>query len=191
MECLDGWQKSIVTHYLDKDVEGYKLILKAENDFEVEKFKHKLEKATAEHKVRFEKLHEHRDYVIATLYSRIVEFYQAIGRFFDTSILLEQHEIEEEAKLLWRAVDSFRNFSEKNRIYFSEDICKRIDKLCEAVDEPTGSLVVATEYSGMDGYDSNKLIALWQEARDVLAGDIKMILKALENDFRELLGVDR
>ena len=185
-----GWlAKSLITHLLDKDIGSYKLTLQTEKNAEIEKLKHDLDRVINEHKVRFEKLHERRDMVIATLYSRIVEFYQAIDRFVDFAILLDQDGIEKESQLLWKAVDSFKNYSEKNRIYFSEEICERLDSLYKAADKPTSSLMIAAEYSEIDKEGDKTLIESWQEARDALEGDVKKIRETLESDFRALLGV--
>lgn len=185
-----GWlSKSLVIHLLDKDIDRYKLTLQAEKNTEIEKLKHDLEKVVNEHKVRFEKLHERRDIVIATLYSRIVKFYQAIDRFLDFAIILEQDDVEAEAQKLWKAVDSFKSYSEKNRIYFSTEICQRLDNLYSAADKPTSALIVAAEYSAIDEDVKNNLLETWQEARDALEGEVNEIRQTLESDFRELLGV--
>ncbi len=169
-----GWlSKSFVTHLLDKDIQQYKFDLKRQLD---------------EHSIRFEKLHQRRDEVIATLYERIVEFYNAIDRFIDFAMLLSAPVLETGKVKLWSAVDSFREYSEKHRIYFSEEICSRLDSLYQAADTPTTMLMVAIE-SQASSSDDQPLIDAWKAAKENLVGDVQAIRRAIETDFRKLLGV--
>jgi len=186
-----GWlAKSFVSNLLDKDIEKYKTKLSAEKDAQIENLKHELQKVSTEHKVRFEKLHSRRDEVIANLYSHIVDFYQAVDRFLDYAIILNEESLEKETKLLWEAVDSFKNYSEKHRIYFSEEICARLDSLYEAADKPTSRLMVAVEHQDIDEDENGTLIDSWKGAREALEVDVKQIRETLEKDFRDLLGVE-
>lgn len=121
------------------------------------------------------------------MYSHIVDFYQAINRYVDITLLPDEKTIEKENELLWKAVDLFKDYTEKHRIYFSEEICIRLDSLYETADEPISSLMAAAVYSGENGQD--RLVDSWREAKSVLEDNVKKIRETLENDFRELLGV--
>ena len=181
-----GWlAKSFVSHLLDKDVEKFKLKLIADKESEIETLKHELGKISNEHKVRFEKLHSRRDEVIETLYSHIVEFQQTLETYLEFAIILNEKGIEDQNQKLWEAVDSFKKYSEKHRIYFTENICKQLDSLYKAADKPTSKLMAIIGNENMD----DELIPIWQEAKDALDGDFKQIRTTLENEFRELIGV--
>lgn len=184
-----GWlTKSLVTHLLDKDIQRYKAELESEKKVELQKLEFELKRRFEEHSIRFEKLHQRRDEVIAVLYSKIVEFYNAIESFIDFARLPQENELEIEREKLWAAVDSFRDYAEKHRIYFSEAVCSRLDNLYQTADHPTSLLVMASEYKGPPG-GSDFLIDAWKAAEEALTVDVQAIRQAIEADFRGLLGV--
>ena len=183
-----GWlTKSFVSHLLDKDIEKFKLQLISDKNIEIEKLKHDLSKISSEHKVRFEKLHTRRDEVIATLYSHIVEFQHAIELFLEFAFIFNDKGIEEYTQKLWPAVDTFKKYSEKHRIYFSEDICNHLDNLYKVADKPTSMLIAEWEASGV----TDELIPIWKTAKETLDGEFKDIRTLIENDFRKIVGVSK
>jgi deoxyribodipyrimidine photolyase len=176
--------KSLVTNLLNKDIEKYKVTLVAEKDAKLTELRHEFEKLSNEHRVRFERLHDRRDEIIADLYCKLVEFHRGVDRFVDDALLLEGAELEREKKELWRVVDDFRDYAEKHRIYFSEQLCEQLDKLYETADKPTSLLMQTAESEGKEN-----LVIAWQEAKNVLSGNVTEIRGVIEKEFRELLGV--
>jgi hypothetical protein len=118
--------KSLLSHGLARDAEAYKTRLKTLADIEVEKLKNTLQLITVEHQVRFSKLHETRAEVIATVYARLVDMYQH-GRLYvfanqNHPQLMPYMEVQKEVFELFE-------FIQRNRIYLSEELCTRLEKL--------------------------------------------------------------
>lgn len=184
-----GWlAKSLVSSLLEKDIQKYKIELEREKESELEKMRCQLSQLTNEHKIRFERLHERRDEVIATLYSKIVEFYRNVDNFVDLIFLLGEAAIEKEEVALFDAVDSLKVYAEKNRIYFSEELCARLDALYNTADEPTVLLRLAVENPDA-AKDKSIVLEAWKAAREKIDGEVQEIRKEIESDFRSLLGV--
>src|ERR1043166_1529586 len=65
--------RKLISHNLDKDIELFRVQLKAGTDVEIERLRSSLEIASFEHQIRFTKLHEKQAQVIAELYAHLVE----------------------------------------------------------------------------------------------------------------------
>jgi len=182
--------KSLISHFLNKDIASYKINMATQNDKDIEQLKNKLERIANEHKIKFEILHTQRSKVISELYSRIVEFYDGIDSFVAVILLVENDEdVEKEAQKLWRKVDEFKSYAEKNRIYFSKEVCALLDKMYDVADEPTSKLMVAAEYQNIDKNGKDNLYSSWQEASKVLENEVQEIRQIIENEFRNIIGV--
>jgi len=182
--------KSLISHYLNKDIASYKVNMAAQNAKEIEQFKHELERVANERRIMFEMLHTQRNEVISELYSRIVEFYDGIDSFVGVILLVENdEEIEKEAQKLWRKVGAFKSYAEKNRIYFSKEMCALLDQMYDIADEPTSKLMVAAEYQNIDKNGKDNLYNSWQEASKALENEVQEIRQIIENEFRNLIGV--
>jgi len=187
--ALAWLSKSIIVHYLNKDIETFKVNIKSENERQIEKLKHDLEMISNEHRVKFESLHTKRSNVIAELYEKIVDFYEGIDSFIGVILLCKDGDIEKEASKLWSKVDDFKMYAERNRIYFSEELCGLLDKLYDTADEPTSKLMVSAEYQNDDKDGKQNLYDSWHGAKESLETEVHEIRKVIENEFRCLIGV--
>ncbi len=182
--------KSLISHFLNKDIASYKINMAAQNAKEIEHLKYELERVANEQRIKFEILHTQRSEVISELYSRIVEFYKGIDGFVGVILLAEDDKIiEEEAQKLWKKVDAFKSCAEKNRIYFSKEMCALLDKMYDVADEPTSKLMVAAEYQNIDKNGKDNLYTSWKEASKALENEVQEIKQIIENEFRNLIGV--
>src|ERR1043165_8182915 len=73
--------RSVVLHVLSKDVETYKNQLQNESAATLERLRHQLRLAAAEHEKRTALLQEKRAEVVATLYTKTVDFLAAAESF--------------------------------------------------------------------------------------------------------------
>jgi len=65
--------RSIIVHFLSKDIENYKMRLKAETDQKLEELRNSFRMRAFEHETRFLRLHEKRAEILAELYKKLVE----------------------------------------------------------------------------------------------------------------------
>ncbi len=163
--------RSLIKQLLEKDLVSFKL---------------NLEKVAFEHQIRFSKLHEIRAQIIADLYGRLYEFHWAVCGFLrefytanhDTKrILLE--------KLNAKSYD-FKDFFDKHRIYFTENICSKIDVIVESL--YSSYVPLETIVAGTDRNDE-QVTKAWEKCANIVKDKYPEIRESLESEFRKILGV--
>jgi hypothetical protein len=175
--------KSLVSHFLKKDVETYKAQLQFDQSLMMEKFRADLEKVSLEHQVKFSKLHEKRAEVIAELYSLIVLANDAIE-----SCLEAFQAKKKQASLANTATqrgDELANHITFNKIYFSLALSRELDELSVCLIDAAISYKFYCE-------DSPKKES-WENIESLLSEatiDASSALRIAEAEFRELLGVE-
>lgn len=161
--------RSVVKHFLDKDLANFKL---------------SLERATYEHQIRFSKLHEIRAQIIAELYGRLFEFHWAVCGF-----LRDFHKANHDAQKI-QDLDAksyeFKDYFDKHRIYFTENICSKIDELVNALYSAYVPLTAIDPDT--DHYDK-QLRKDWDRCAKIVQEKYPAIRESLESDFRKILGV--
>ena len=167
-----GWlAKSFVGHQLTKDFEG---------------FKHDLQLASLEHKVKFSSLHEIRAGVIAELYSRTIEFLGAAQSLSNLFEFKGEKSKEEKASVFGDKAAEFREYYIKHKIYFSTKTCEIIDRLWEK------TWGVTREYAfwlrNKEDGNYQYLVDSWLKANETLENEVTEILDQLQSDFRTILG---
>jgi hypothetical protein len=161
--------RSVVKHFLDRDLANFKL---------------KLERASYEHQIRFSKLHEIRAQIIAELYGRLFEFHWAVCGF-----LRDFHKANHDAKRIQdldiKSYD-FKDYFDKHRIHFTENICHKVDELVNAL----YSAYVPLQAIGSDSdrYDKQSRQD-WNKCAKIVQEKYPEIMESLESDFRKILGV--
>lgn len=162
--------KSLIKHFLEKDIESFKL---------------NLQRVSFEHEIQFSKLHQDRARIIAGLYDRLYEFHWAVCAF-----LKDFHNTNRNSKKLLDDLNDksykFTDFFDKHRIYFTENICSKIDKLIYSL----RSAYVPLERSSLDAKPNNQQMEQeWNKCAEVVQKTYPDIRKSLEKDFRSILGV--
>ena len=138
---------------------------------------------------RFSKLHEIRAQIIADLYGRLCEFHWAVCAFL-RDFHKANHDVprvqELDDKLLDDKLDDFKNFFYKNRIYFTENICSKIDALVNSL--YSAYVPLEAIVSGTDRND-NQVKQDWNKCAKIVKEKYPEIRESLERDFRKILGV--
>ena len=153
--------RSIIKHFLDKDLEEYK---------------RNLEKMSYEHQVRFSKLHEIRAQTIAKLYSLLYDYQWAVCAF------LREFPKNKDTTELNKKSYEFKDYYDKNRILFTENICTQVEKL---VDLLYSSYVPLEASDVANGKQSKE----WRECADTIQKEYPKVRQSLEREFKEILGV--
>jgi len=183
--------RSLVTHLLSKDVESYKHTLQSEAATELERLKHQLRLAAAEHEKQTSLLHEKRASVIAELYSKMIDFLGAAESF------VSRWEFEggplkpEKAKILGQKAHEFRRYFIHHRIYFTEDLCSKVEALVEAVNSPALKYRVWLRAVEDGENTSGEYHKAWNEAWEAMKDKVPPLEVAVRREFRTLLGVER
>ncbi len=161
-----GWlTQTIINHNLSKDVETFKSSLR-------------------EQEIRFNRLQEKRAEVVAELYSYLIDSANLVDLLYPNwapiSLLVDQKE------LLRTARDKLYNFIyyfDKNRIYFSAELVTLIDVFAKDLREH----VFRYELYKSDEKEKVNFDMAMKNVKE----QIPQALKAIEAEFRILLGVNR
>jgi len=151
-------------------------------DRALEKFKSNLEKMAFEHQIRFSTLHEKRAQIIAELYGRLYEFHWAVCAFLRDFHKENENDKTQRVQELDNKSYEFKDYFDKHRIYFTENICSTVDELVNAL----YSAYVPLEER--DSSDDN-LKKVWRKCADTVQKQYPAIRASLESDFRNILGV--
>jgi NTP pyrophosphatase (non-canonical NTP hydrolase) len=193
--------KSIITHFLSKDVEVYKNRIASEAAREIEQFKAQLQMMAREHEVRFNKLHEKRAEIISELYELLTEAKNRSelldvvfqmgpipGLPFDSDAADKtRDQVAEEAADKCARVFTFFN---KHKLFFSEELSENMEKLISAISRPSAHYQMrdVRQVLGVEDPPETR-----RETLEFLRSErpnIEHILKLLEREFRLLLGSD-
>ena len=170
------------------ELERLRADLKSQGDASIEELRSRLQHATIEHQVRFAKLHEERAKRIADLYERMSAQSVACQRYV---YQLGQVNRQEGFSEIEAQFADLYLFLETSRIYLPEHICILLDKL---IGEVRKAVVGVYVYSGTtDQANAN----VQEERSKTFLGAVKAFeveipaaKKALEDEFRKMLGVD-
>src|SRR5882724_11750633 len=69
--------RTLVIHWLARDIEAHKVRLKQESDHELERAKNDLKRAAFQYETRFTRLHDEIVKAILDIYPRLFELYQS------------------------------------------------------------------------------------------------------------------
>ncbi|MGH0522467.1 hypothetical protein [Bacillus toyonensis] len=202
--------KTFFTHVLNKQIEDHKTTLNKqihENQLalnkqledhkttltrQIEEHKTELQQLTNKHQIIFNKLHENRAETIKNLYSKFVDLENKMISLTKLFQAVGEKSMEEKANEASSSYWEFLSFYSVNRIYFSEDLCKLIDKI-EA--EIRGTLIDTGVYelnkikSGPGNNVSLEQMEIWRKNWARIEKDVPELKNSLEKEFRKLLGV--
>jgi len=177
--------KSVITHFLSRKIESYKIELKRESDKEIEGIKSRLEIVALERQIVFSRLHEKRAEIIAETYGLIHDLHsKAMGlsaEVFHAGLRTPK----DKAKEVYDDCVKFFEFFQRHRIYFGEEVCLQMDRFVSLVFETYAAIHRAPDdldHSTKEGQEAYRRMA-------GLLDRLPEIKKLIENDFRTLLGV--
>jgi hypothetical protein len=181
--------KSILTHFLSKDIEIYKQTLKAES-----------EKVLIEHDTVFRSLHSKRAEVIANLHSQLVEVsncMNAINNIFQNQKSKgESPEISaERSSQLMKCLLPCWDYFSANKLYFSSELSESIkDLLMKCMSVATLTAVTQEQdisslpfdfRNALENIDKNAIL----EVTSKFISDFNKAIKEIEKTFRMIVGI--
>lgn len=160
----------------------------------VESYKGELQRVTAEHSIRFQRLHAERAEVIKDFYAKFVHLDESLHSTLREFQQVGELPLQEKANALANEFNVIRDYFLPRRIFLEEDLCALIDSV---LDKTKGIYFDVTTYE-MDprhsDYEVNPELkkerrALWEQARGVYKNEFKEIKLRLEKQFRFILGL--
>jgi len=183
--------KTVLTDKLTRDADAFRTKLKADADMEIERLKNSLQMVAVEHQVRFSKLHEKRAEVIAELYKRLVDVHWHGRMFVFSSEHNRTPSQQKESEKTAQEVLDVTLFIEQHRIYLPESVCALLDKFVGYIRHNVHATGIFTrvQYPSVQTLEHSE--KTFTKAYEEFEKDIPAALKALEIEFRKILGVEQ
>jgi hypothetical protein len=123
--------RSLLLHFMSKDVESYKEQLKSANALELEKLRANLSQQTLEHEVKFrrtdEKIAEH----LTVVYQKLFNLYRSVLDYVKIFEFGGEPSKEEKHKVVLTANDDFWDYFLHNRPYIPPKMYKQIKDIAD------------------------------------------------------------
>ena len=142
--------RSLVSHFLSKDVEEFKTQLQSQSAVTLERLRHDLRLVAAQHENQIRLLQESRAAVIAELYSKLIDFVGTAESFASYAEWEGEPSKEEKAKTLGEKAGDFRNYFLRHKIYFTDNTCEKVESLWHEVHQASMKFRVRLAYSGSE-----------------------------------------
>jgi hypothetical protein len=165
--------RSLIGNFLTKDVE---------------KFKGDLQLATIEHEIRFSKLHEKRAEMLAELYKLLVAATWETESFASPMEWDGEPNKQQKYQKAMNAITEYFRFFDQHRIYIPEELCASLEEFARKLRTPTIRLGVYLKIDYPNAQTTEKMFEVWTQAWDSAQKDVPQLRRALEAEFRKLLG---
>jgi hypothetical protein len=176
--------RSIILHWLGKDVESFKTTVNANAQRMIEEFKAQLAKTAREHQVRFESLHNKRAGAIEVLYEKLVRARDSMERLvtsWDARNADDFHAAQGEFARL-------RLELALKRIYLPEPLCEDLNNCIDLMWRPAVAAGVWTKVE--NEANRQKAQDAFEKAQAAIdeGGTVPLAIRSLETEFRKALG---
>ena len=177
-----------IRHEYDQKLESHKSQLKYEADSELEKIKAELQIEAAKRNIQFSKIFEEIANTVVEVYLKLVVFMEAVGSYVSIIDWTGEPSKEEKRKLASEKMNEFLAYYKSRKIYLPEATAEKVEKFWIGLYEITIDFMRGVEQGRdekrKDGKDT------WMEAHNYMSKHVPEVLKALEKEFRSILGVD-
>jgi len=191
--------KLIIDKSFDLGIERYKGNLsrelethKSELIKETESYRANLQIIGLEHQIRYSKLHEDRGIAIKEIYSLLVKLKNKLEYFTTVFQGPDWTSDIDREKAAIEAQNNLFKFFQTNRLFFSDKICSQLDHIIQLswgiiVDMNVAKIEATEALSGPERADAKRK---WQEANSKVTSEMNTAMRALEKEFKALIGVD-
>jgi len=156
---------------------------------EIEKVKLRYAVESHRFQVSYAGLLKKRADVIEELYHLIVDTEEMFGRFVGLAEWKGDPTKDELRKEGGRLLYDFLRKYKKNRIYFSEQVCEKLQSYSDSINKVVKPFSVALT-SRMEEGSFKEFTSQWIESNKDFNEQIPQVRKAIEEEFRRLLGVE-
>ena len=182
--------KSLLDKLIARDSKQFETELKATADATIERLRSELQQRTIEHQVRFSKLHEKRAEVVAELYSLLVQALWDSESFLSPMQWAGDPDPKAKHATAMNSIVAAYQYFVKHRIYLPGHICDAFEKLIRDARSEVIRLGVWVNFDerSLPSHSQEQKYQSWTKAWETLKNEISLATKALEEEFRGLLG---
>jgi len=144
---------------------------------------------------KFTHLHHERADVVRELYRHLTELDVALVSTLRRFQNIAEDPLTEKVANLIELHSKLNDFYQLNKIFFSADICARMDNLAKMSRDVCVDITTFPVDPQSDAYKRNRKALFdrrdcWERARNLHENEMSEIRNELEREFRNLLGVD-
>ncbi len=181
--------KSIITHFLSKNIDSYKLELKHNNDIALEDTRYNLNLTMKEHEAKMSSLYTKRADVVTELYVLLVKFINNAESFASPFEILGEPDKDKKLTSLSNSNNEFLEFYRSHKIYFSKGICEKIDALWKKAFKANKQYAFWRGCAKDCNENQKEHTEAWINAGKAMKDEIPSLLVLVEDEFRSVLGV--
>lgn len=181
--------KTAITAWVGRDTEVFKARLRAEAETEIERLKSSLQRTATEHQVVFSRLHEKRAEVIEIVYASLTDLYLKAEQFVTSREGDASPQKNQEFLALRQRFAEVFLFIEQRRIFLPQRVCELLDRHLAAMRhnvDMAGVFGVVRNDAQLAEHSERAFALVYEQ----LKTDIPAARRALEEEFRRMLGVE-
>jgi hypothetical protein len=143
--------------------------------------------------VKQSRLHDKRIETIQELYEKLTEFYldlDTLIRWKNVTGLTEEQIKQqqfEEANKTFESGNKFTRYYTMNKLYFSVEMCEKIDEIIKEMRSCQYDLTIQYQWMNLS---AEMTMDSFKKAREKLEKEVPKLKQQIENEFREILGVN-
>jgi hypothetical protein len=182
--------RELFKSYLSMDIERYRSELQSDLESHKAQLKAEFDIKHFEFQTRFSLFHQQRAEIIKELYRLLKESELSISWTANPNQDIDS--LTRQKDLAIELLNNVRIYINKNRIFFSENICKELDDVCNAMENCLASFLHShqqIERGNLDFGAEHPLKILSAAIKD-LESKVKPLLEKLEKQFREILSAE-
>jgi hypothetical protein len=185
--------RSVLTQYLNKDIEKYKSQLSFENAKQIESLKTQLQISAKEHDIRFNKLHEIRAGILSELFILLANLKTPLSQLsFPLQHLIRTPEIDRQpivghAESLHQASKVASDYFAKHQLYFPQDLSYQIETLIGDIEALSSWFLKLLKEASKE-----ELVKSLPDISDRLreaSQDLIILKSRMRKEFRSMLGL--
>lgn len=174
--------RSIINHWLSKDIEVFKATLQHEKNTEIEKLRSDLGRMALEHEVKFNQLHNKVFVIIARLYKLIVLTQRTMKGYFEPLDPRIAPSEDERFTVAFTAWSNLNTFFMDHEIYFDKHTCEALQNYLLEL------RLLFVDFQAKKYATNNK--PGWEQLWANLNTNADNLKRNLEDVFRKKIGVE-
>ncbi|MFL5330231.1 MAG: hypothetical protein ACJ8C4_15125 [Gemmataceae bacterium] len=187
---MGAWlTRSLVLHWLSKDIERHKSQLKYQADRDIDLVRNELRQAGFQFEKRFGFLHEQMAKTLIDCYPLLVDVKRSVQSYLSVMEWTGEPPKEEKLKLVREKVITFDEFFSKKRLLFPKHLATMID---ETLDVAMGA--IRDFRDGLERERSSRQtkdpMDHWSKAFATVREKIKPLFEAMDDEIQRLLGFE-
>ncbi len=182
--------KTSIETFLNRNLKSFEAELKNKNEQSLEEFRHSLHLVEKEHELKFSKLHERKAEIVAELYKLLKNASKKVESFLRPMGFASEPSKDKKAEEAFESLFEFIEYYDMHKIYFRKELCETIDEFIDQIRKPTYKFNRALRHKGNPSPEKlGKLDQVWDESWDSFKDKVQPSIKAIEEEFRKILGV--